>query len=183
MMDMYALPTVEHQAALDDLFEGLLVRFGGSVEFWPLVCLSQRETGDATPFVDRQWCSLRDLIQELRSRLTDDAFEPSEMVLEQVAKLSRATAEVREAFDFFINFATVPQKELEGAVLKLAQIWHDVRKRIWLLGALLPLAEPTTLASEKEAYFQGILDRLFDQFLAARAMPGSELHLRNGKGH
>ena len=152
MIDTMVMPTSEREAVLSDLLEGIVVQCGGAVEFWTLVCLSRRQLGDPTLFVDRQWMSLREQIQELRERLQDGENELSEPVLEQIAKLLKASAELREVFDFFINADSVAQKDLEAATMKLAQIWRDMRMRVWLLGTLIPLPEPPTLSMEKEAY-------------------------------
>jgi hypothetical protein len=176
---MVSTLTTRQETAVGELLAGLLMQFGGAIEFWTLVCLSERELGDPTVFVDRQWNGLREQLQELRARLSEGESEPSDAALEQVAKLSKACAELREVFDYFLNAAAIAQSDLEAAVVRLAQIWQDVRMRVWLLGALIPLPEGPSLSMEKEAYYQSILDRLFDQFMAART--ASELHERNGK--
>ena len=176
---MVSPSTIDRETALSDLLAGILTQFGGAIEFWTLVCLAQRELGDPVLFVDRQWSDLREKIQELRARLSGGEQELSEAVLDQVAKLSHVSAEVREIFDFFINAISVAQKDLDAAVIKLAHVWQDVRMRVWLLGTLILLPSPPSLSTEKEAYYQAILDGLFDQFMAARATP--DLHERNGK--
>ncbi|MCE9530803.1 MAG: hypothetical protein K8T89_06735, partial [Planctomycetes bacterium] len=61
----------QHEAALSDLLSGIITQFGGAVEFWTLVCLSQRELGDPALFIDRQASSLREQIQELRAKLSE----------------------------------------------------------------------------------------------------------------
>ena len=175
---MVATLSPQQETTISGTLTGMLVRFGGAIEFWTLVCLSQREIGDPETFIDRQWSNLREQIQELRARLNDGEFEPSEAVLEQIVKLGKVSAELREVFDYFIHAASVPQAELEAAVMKLAHIWQDVRMRVWLLGALIPLPLPPALSLEKEAYYQAILDGLFDQFVAARS--AGESHERNG---
>ena len=177
---MIAQMTTQHEAALAELLNGIITQFGGSIEFWTIVCLSQRELGDPTIFVDRQWNSLREQIQELRGRLSEGDDETSPAVQEQVAKLANVGAELREVFDFFIYAMAVSLKDIEAAVLKLAHIWQEVRMRVWLLGALIPLSQPPALSMEKEAYYQSILDGMFDQFLAIRTS-AVEMHERTGK--
>lgn len=176
---MVASLSSQQETAVGETLNGILVQFGGAIEFWTLVCLSQRELGDPTAFIDRQWSTLRDQLQELRSQLNENDFEPSEAAFEQIGKIGKVSAELREVFDYFINALTVPQKELEAAVLKIAHIWQDVRMRVWLLGAILPLPTPPCLSMEKEAYYQAILDGLFDQFMTMRT--AGESHQRNGK--
>ena len=72
----------------------------------------------------------------------NSGFREGIAVFEQVVKLARSIDELREAFDFFINAESTRQSDLEGAVMRLAQLWQDVRKRVWLLGTLLLLPEP-----------------------------------------
>lgn len=176
---MVSTLSAHHETTFGELLNGIIIRVGGAIEFWTLVCLSQRELGNPTAFVDRHWCELRDQVQELRSRLAESDYEPPPLVQEQVAKLASVAAELREVFDYFIFAATVPQKDLEGAVLRLSTIWQDVRMRAWLLGTLIPLDRPPALSLEKETYYQGVLDALFDQFMAARA-ESNEFHGLNG---
>jgi len=171
--------TTQHETDLEDLLTAIMTHFGGAIDFWPLVCLSRHELGDPVPFIDCQRISLNERIQELRARLTLEEQEPSEAVLEQLAKLSRMAAELREVFDYFANAHRVSQGDLETAVMKLRQLWQDVCKRLWLLGALIPLPRPPRLTLEREEHLQAVLDGLFDQFLAARTAPPSA----NGKGH
>jgi hypothetical protein len=176
---MLATLTNQQESTIGDTLSDILVRFGGAIEFWTVVCLSQRELGDPIRFVDSQWSDLRERLQELRGQLNSDEFEPSEAAFEQIAKLGKVSAELREVFDYFINVASISQFDLEASVMKLAQIWQEVRMRVWLLGALIPLPSPPVLSMEKEAYYQSILDGLFDQFMTARA--ASEAYRRNGK--
>jgi hypothetical protein len=178
MTEAMLAPPCEREAVLSDLLNGIVVQCGGAIEFWTLVCLSRRQLGDPAPFVDCQLMSFREQIQELRARLQEG--EPSEAVHEQIAKLLKASAELREVFDFFINANWISEEDLEGAAMNLAQIWQDVRMRTWLLGTLIPLPEPPTLPSEKEAAYQSILDGLFDQFMAARSPSNGAVYERNG---
>ena len=175
---MFVTLSSQQESAIGETLTGILVQFGGAIEFWTLVCLSQHELGDPANFIDQQWSSLREQLQQLRGQLNEGEFEPSEAVFEQIGKLGKVSAELREVFDYFINAVSVPQEELEAAVMKLAHIWQDVRMRIWLLGALIPLPSPPALSTEKEAYYQSILDGLFDHFVAARALGDS--YERNG---
>jgi hypothetical protein len=179
MMDLQTLKP-QQEAEVAELLAGVLNQFGGAIDLWTVVCVSQRELGGAREFVERQWISLQERVQQLRFCLSAGPYEPSVVVLEQVAKLARSSAELRETFDFFIN-VDVARRDLEAAVLRLAQLWHEVRRRIWLVGALIPLPEPPRLSLEKEAYFQQALDQLFDQFLVSRAPPVGDAHARNGK--
>jgi len=181
MTDMVSQMTPQRESVLGELLTGIITQFGGAIEFWTLVCLSQSELGNPKIFVDRQWIDLRERIQELRERLSEADHESSPAAQEQVAKLASVAAEVREVFDYFIDVTSVTQKDLEAAVLKLAHIWQDVRMRIWLLGALIPLSQPPALSLEKEAYYQNILDALFDQFMTLRTA-ASDAHERNGIG-
>lgn len=182
MMDTMASETLspEHEARLGELLNDILARFAGAIEFWTLVCLTQRDLGDPRLFIDQQSMGLLEQIQALRQGLYDEDYEPSEAVIEQVVKLNKVGVELRDLFDFFITANRASQRDLEAAVMKLAQIWQDVRMRVWLLGAVIPLAEPPALPMEKEAFYQSILDGLFDQFLTARASI-ADIHERNGK--
>jgi len=171
--------TNEQESAISQTLTDLLVRFGGAIEYWTMVCLTQPELGNPASFIDQQWSDLREQLQALRMQLNDGDFEPSEAALEQVAKLAKVCVDLRDAFDSFMNAPDLSQKELEAAVMKLAQTWQDVRMRVWLLGALIPLPSPPSLSMEKEAYYQSILDGLFDRFIAAR-IP-DDVHQRNGK--
>jgi hypothetical protein len=179
MTNMLATITTEQETAVGETLSGILVQFGGAIEFWTLVCLSQNEFGDPAAFIDRQWNSLRERTQELRGLLSESDFEPSDAVFEQIGKLGKVSADLREVFDYFINAASVPQKELEAAVMRLAHIWQEVRMRVWLLGALISLPSPPALSMEKEAYYQATLDGLFDQFVMTHAT--GDIHERNGK--
>jgi len=181
MTDMVSQMTPQRESVLGELLTGIITQFGGAIESWTLVGLSQSELGNPKIFVDRQWIDLRERIQELRERLSEADHESSPAAQEQVAKLASVAAEVREVFDYFIDVTSVTQKDLEAAVLKLAHIWQDVRMRIWLLGALIPLSQPPALSLEKEAYYQNILDALFDQFMTLRTA-ASDAHERNGIG-
>lgn len=171
--------TNEQETTIGQTLTDLLVRFGGAIEYWTMVCLTRRELGNPALFIDRQWNDLRDQLQELRAQLNDGDFEPSGAVYEQIAKLAKVCVDLRDLFDSFMNAHELSQKDLEAAVIKLAQIWQDVRMRVWLLGALIPLPSPPALSMEKEAYYQSILDGLFDRFMATR-IP-DDLHLRNGR--
>lgn len=171
--------TNEQETTIGQTLTDLLVRFGGAIEYWTMVCLTRRELGNPALFINRQWNDLRDQLQELRAQLNDGDFEPSGAVYEQIAKLAKVCVDLRDLFDSFMNAHELSQKDLEAAVIKFAQIWQDVRMRVWLLGALIPLPSPPALSMEKEAYYQSILDGLFDRFMATR-IP-DDLHLRNGR--
>jgi hypothetical protein len=154
---------------IPDILGGLITRFGGAIEFWTVACMSQSELGDPGGFVDIQWSSLLEDLQTIRSQLAENGIDTSPVVQEQLAKLTKSCADLREVFDHFIHFTSASNKELERAVLRLSQLWEDFRMRISLLGVLLPMATPVPmLNSEHETYYQGILDGLFDRFEAAR---------------
>lgn len=159
--------TPEQQAALLTLLKGIITRWGGAIEFWTVACLTQRELGDPNLFVDSQWANLRDDVQKLRMLIAEDE-EPAEILQEQLVKLNRLCADLREVFDLFIRFSEILESELETSVLRLGQLWDEVRMRANLIAMLLPLPELPGLSAEQEAYFQGVLDGLYDRFHAVR---------------
>lgn len=162
-------PNVTLESRLDDLLGRVVDRFGGAIEYWTVVCLSGKELGNPEPFVAEQWSELYSEVHQIRS-LFSEADVPSPVVQEQVAKLTKTCTDLREVFDLLLNADYVPLPELERAVIRLGSIWHEVRLRIAFLSALIPLPIPQPhLTSEQEAYYQSILDSLFDK-LAARPM-------------
>lgn len=175
---MVADPTTERERKLGQILAELLGHFSQAIEFWPPVCLNKQELGDPAHFIDREWTGLREQIQQLRIVLAEEDAPESTLVHEQIAKLAKDSTDLREVFDYFLNAERVSPSDLEAAVFKLAHLWHDSRMRLWLVGTLIPLQQPPSLSLEKEAYFQSILDRLFDQFVTTNHI--GDIHERNG---
>lgn len=156
------------ESKLHELLSNVVARFGGAIEFWTVVCLSKRELGDPEQFVADKWNDLYSEVQQLRT-LISDVDIPSPVAQEQVLKLMKSCTDLREVFDLFLDCDNVPLPELELAVVRLESIWHDVGIRIAFLAALIPLPEPLPrLTTEQEAYYQSILDSLFDKLAASR---------------
>jgi hypothetical protein len=161
-------PNATSESSLHDLLGRVVGRFGGAIEFWTVVCLSRRELGDPEPFVAEQWNDLYSEVHQIRS-LIGEADVPSPVVQEQVAKLTKTGSDLREGFDWFLDCGNVSLPELERAVVRLGSIWHEVRLRVAFLAALIPLPAPLPhLTAEQEAYYQSILDSLFDKLAGAR---------------
>jgi hypothetical protein len=153
---------------LRHLLNSIVTRSGGAIEFWTVACLSRGDLGDPREFIDTQWEHLYEELQEFRRLLSTLPYDPPPVVHEQVAKLMKIGAELREVFDIFLRFATLPPEELEVAVLKLGFLWKELRLRVSLAAAMIPLAAPLpAISTEQESYYQGILDGLFDQFTTA----------------
>jgi|GEM_PF-6248680 len=163
--------TRSQQAELHDLLTGILTRFAASIEFWTITCLARDDFGDPELFVGDQWNALRDEVQELRELLSDPGpgYTSSPMVQEQVQKLMQNCSCLREVFDRFIHFEDVSLDDLERNVVQYAALWTDVKLRVTLLGTIIPLPAPLPgLTSDRDLYFVGILDCLFDRFESAR---------------
>lgn len=160
----------EQEDPIRRILRGIVTRFGGAIEFWTVACLSQEELGAPGPFVELQWGGMVDDVHALRSALADQGYDPHPAVQEQFAKLTKTCSDIREVFDAFICFTTLPRREVEQAVVRLGQLWDDVRLRVGFLGVLLPLRSPLgeLLTTEQENYYQNTLDGLYDQFEAAR---------------
>lgn len=162
------MPIPTASMSIEQLLGGLITRFGGAIEFWTVACLSQSELGDPGPFIDIQWSSLLEDLQTIRRNCRRTASIHRRWFRNNSQNF-RNPADLREVFDHFIHLMSASDKELEVAVLRLSQLWEDFRMRIALLGVLLPLPSPVPmLNSEHEAYYQGILDGLFDRLEAAR---------------
>ena len=178
-MSPAGIPSAKREAAIHELLSRLVIRFGGAVEFWTVVCLSQRDLGDPGLYVAEQWQELYSDMQTLRS-LIGQGENPSHLVQEQVMKLIKTCTDLRDVFDQFLDCGSVPLKDLELAVHRLDSIWHEVKLRVSFLAALIPLPPPLPrLSSEQDAYYQAILDGMFDRFATARPISLSE---RNGTG-
>lgn len=163
-------PNATLESRLHDLLSRVIDRFGGAIEFWTVVCLSRKELGDPDQFVAEKWNDLYSEVHRLRS-LVGEAEVPPPVVQEQVAKLTKTCTDLREVFDSFLDCGNLSLPELERAVVRLGSIWHEARIRVAFLAALIPLPAPLPhLTSEQEAYYQSILDSLFDKLAAARPM-------------
>jgi hypothetical protein len=159
-------PIEEH---LRHLLSSLINRFGGAIEFWTVACLSQNDLGDPRGFIDGQWEHLYAELQEFRRLLPQLPHDPPPVVHEQVAKLMKLGNDLREVFEVFLRFATVPPEEIEVASLKLGFLWRELQLRVSLSAAMIPLAAPLPgITNEQRDYYQGILDHLFDRFTAAQ---------------
>jgi hypothetical protein len=161
-------PTLRTRLA--DLLTRLVAGFGGAIEFWTVVCISQRDLGDPEQFIHEQWNALFSDLQEVR-RSIGEADIPTPVVHEQVMKLIKNCTDLREVFDLFLAAQEVSLEELERGVLRLDAIWQDVRTRVAFVAALIPLPSPLPrLTSEQETYYQSILDSLFDRLAALRTV-------------
>lgn len=153
---------------LRQLFRSLLARYAGAIEFWTVVCLSRGDLGDPADLIDAQWALFRQDIQDLREALAGLPVEPPPVVQDQVARLIGLAAELRDVFNVLLDHPTRARKDVEAAVLKLGALWQELRVRVALAAATVPLRAPLpAVTSEQEAYFQGILDGLFDRFTGA----------------
>ena len=158
-------------AQLRALIPRLLTRFGDSIEFWTVACLSQRELGDPKPFLNEQWDILWETIQELRAELASRNSSAHPALHEQVAKLCKTASDLRDIFEVLAEYTTVAVPVLESSLLKLNNLWGEWRNRVALVAALLPLSSPLpTLNSDQEGFYQDALDGLFDRFYSARQM-------------
>ena len=133
-----------------------------------MACLSDGELGDSSGYVEARFAELLGDVRGLRAAVAAGG-PPPQVVSAQVGRLEQSCGDLREIFDAFLGFPAVEPEDLERAVMRLAGVWREVRLRVALVGAFAPLPAPLPgLTSEQEAYYQGILDGLFDRF-AARA--------------
>ena len=163
--------TTARQSGLQDLLTGILTRFAASIEFWTITCISRQDFGDPEHFIGDQWSALRDEVQELRELLGDSGpgCSTSPMVQEQMQKLMQNCTGLRQIFDRFIRYDDLHLDDLERNVVQYAALWTDVKLRVMLLGTIIPLPAPLPgLSSDRDLYFVGILDRLYDRFESAR---------------
>lgn len=152
------------QERLQYLLQNLIARFGGAIEFWTVACLSRGELGNPADFIDNQWEAFLNDILEIRTILSELPHDPPPIVHEQMAKLMKLGADLRDVFDGFLRPA-VPPDEVEVAVLKLGYMWRELRLRCSLTAAMIPLPPPMPgITTEQENYYQGILDSLYDRF-------------------
>ena len=143
----------------------LLLSFGGAIEYWTVACLSQGDLGDPREFVDSQWATLMNEVHETRVLISKWPHQPAEVVHEQLAGLLTECSDLREVFETFLQSEEAEPEQTESAVAKLSSLWKNVRLRVALLAAMLPLPSPLPgISLEKEVYYQGILDELFDLF-------------------
>ena len=143
----------------------LLLSFAGAIEYWTVACLSQGDLGDPREFVDAQWATLMNEVHETRVLISKWPHQPPEVVHEQLAGLLSECSDLREIFETFLQSEEAEPEQTESAVSKLSILWKNVRLRVALLAAMLPLPSPLPGVSlEKEVYYQRILDELFDRF-------------------
>jgi len=153
---------------LRHLLQSLLTRFGGAVEFWTVACTSRGDLGDPNQSVDAQWAALFTDVHDVRVLLAELPYEPQPVVHEQVARLMNLCSDLRDLFDTFLRVEAADPDRAEAAVARLANLWKEARLRVALLAATLPLSAPLPgITLEQEAYYQGILDGLFDRLTAA----------------
>lgn len=143
----------------------LLLRFAGAIEYWTVACLSQGDLGDPREFVDSQWAELMNDMHEIRVLVSQWPHQPPEVVHEQIAGLMTECSDLRDVFEIFLMAEEIDPEQTEAAVAKLSALWKNARLRVALMAAMLPLPSPLPKISlEKESYYQGILDELFDRF-------------------
>lgn len=158
-----------NESELRNLIERLLVRFGDSIEFWTIACLTQQDLGNPRQFIAEQWDSLSRTVQELRNQIATLNSSAHPALNEQLAKLGMATADLQNIFDVLANYREVPIQELEAVIHKLNILWSDWKNRLTLISALVPLRAPLPgLSSEQEVFYQHALDSLFDRFYSSR---------------
>jgi hypothetical protein len=150
---------------LRHLLQSIIMRMGGAIEFWTVACMTRGELGNPQQFIDTQWNALFNEVHELRALLGELPVEPSPVVHEQIAKMARICSDLRDVFDTLLRTTDSDQNEIEIAVTKLSQLWKEIRLRVSLLAATIPLPAPLPgITLEQEAYYQSILDDLFDRF-------------------
>ncbi len=150
---------------LRHLLQSVIARVGGAIEFWTVACMSRGDFGDPNQFVDAQWSTLFNDVHEVRTLLSQLPYEPQPVVHEQLARLMNLCSDLRDLFDTFLKAEEFEPAQTEAAVARLTQLWKEVRLRVSLLAATLPLSAPLPgITLEQEAYYQGILDGLFDRF-------------------
>lgn len=154
------------QERLQFLLQNLIARFGGAIEFWTVACLSRSDLGNPTDFVDSQWGAMLNEVQEIRTCLAELPIEPPPIVHEQIAKILKLCADLRDDFNAFLR-PVISADEVELAVLKLGFLWREIRLRATLTAAMIPLPPPLPgITTEQETYYQNILDSLYDRFTA-----------------
>ncbi len=157
------------ESEIRNTVERILTQFAGAIEFWTVNCISRSNLGDPVHTINEQWEQIGSQIQYLRSLVNQD-LAISEIVHDQIAKLTNDWSTLRQIFEVLIDGIRVPLSELEQAVIKLRLLWEDVQMRLALIAAFIPLTPPLpALTSAQENYYKNILDRLYDQFLALRS--------------
>jgi hypothetical protein len=152
---------------LRQLFQDLIARYAGAIEYWTVACASRDDLGDPAEFVEGQWAQLHQTLHEVRFALSELRDEPAPVVDEQVAKLFKLSADLRDLFAVLVQYQDRPPEKVEQAVLKLGFLWKELRLRIALAAAAVPLPDPLPgITSEQEAHYQRVLDGLFDRFAA-----------------
>jgi hypothetical protein len=164
--------SAEDRIVLERLLARFVDRLHGAVDFWPLVCLG-RLGSDPRGFLLHHSEVVKALVVVIKDLLAGMAQGNLEMVWNLLSRMAGDTRKLQESILVLEQFQSLPLEEVRVATMGVADAYNDLRDAIPRLGDALGV--PVSCWQDREAYYQGILHRLFDLFRHERASRPTEV--------
>jgi hypothetical protein len=150
---------------VDRLLSRLVDRLGGALDFWTLVCL-QPIVPDPRRFLLENSDKLQSLVVVAQMILAEAHLANEAPIAGLIERLTGACQELRRVFLVLEQFRGLSSEELGTETRALASTYKEIIESVRLLGETLDLelACWQGRTPEREAYYQSILDYLFERF-------------------
>jgi hypothetical protein len=154
---------------LDRLLSKLTGSVHGAVDSWTLVCLGEFHM-NRRDFILKQTDIMKALVTVTRTVLAEANLGYKEPISGQLNNLSAACQKLEDAFLVLAECRSISREEIGAAVQALTGVYAELPEVIRQLGQATscPISFWNDWTPQREAYYQGILDRLFDQFSQVR---------------
>jgi hypothetical protein len=163
---MLSIPENE-RTTLDQALGHLSGRLNGAIDFWTLVCLGQFPP-DPQGFIRKYGAELAAAVESLGVQLARPNLDRDAHIHDWFTQISAGCQQFQEAYLILAQFREVPLSEVQRAAETVGRIYADLQEWIRQLGTYLgvPLSyrKDGPKKSEREAYYQQMLNRLFDLF-------------------
>src|SRR6185437_235148 len=172
--------SAEDRMVLERSLTRLAGRLDGAVDFWPLVCLG-RIGSDPRGFLCHHGEAIKSLVVVTEDLLAGTTEGGSEAVGDLLAHIVADVRKLQDGFLALEQFHSLPLEEVRSATVALADAYNDLRHAISQLGDALGVVVSRWQgrSSDVEAYYQGILHRLFELFRHERANRPAEVASRS----
>jgi hypothetical protein len=158
--------TPEQRAALERLLAKLAGRVDGAIDSWTLVCLMPEGSMDRRGFLLENGRDVQDLAGQLEAEVASSGRGGEEEERRRLAALRGACRDLSDAFLALERFRTAPLPEVRSATGRVQDVCRALYRELGELAAVLGVGAvwEQGRTPERQAYYQKILDHLFETF-------------------